>query len=267
MSYYATQNSIILDKSVIVKAFGENKDNNPYFKFVNSILSINSVNAVDVFLGLDQVESDIKADYEDALKNLNNPESLERYRNWFQKLLQLQMVLSVDGNPQAELSAYLDDLMERKLKSKELIYLSRAYYNRNSPSEKSVIIWSENNRENFNLSFSAIRYLSRTLNIDFFDPGEDDGDKYLQDMLNQSNEDYEPHVTMRLNFEDHFNLDELKAVCFDLKINYERFNQTNLIVFTLDLLQHCQQKRRSEELLKICKSRIAKPNLPWPENF
>lgn len=59
----------------------------------------------------------------------------------------------------------------------------------------------------------------------------------------------------------HFNLDELRALCYDLAINYENLRGETLEARSLALVEHCARHGLTERLLEQC--RTQRPFRPW----
>ncbi|MBK8901094.1 MAG: SUMF1/EgtB/PvdO family nonheme iron enzyme [Anaerolineaceae bacterium] len=59
----------------------------------------------------------------------------------------------------------------------------------------------------------------------------------------------------------HFNLEELRALCYELAINYENVRGETLEAKALALVEHCARHGLTERLLDLC--RTQRPFLPW----
>ncbi len=70
---------------------------------------------------------------------------------------------------------------------------------------------------------------------------------------------------LRNLIEAHFNQEELKTLCFDLKIDYDSLSGDNKSAKTRELIQLCQREKRIDELLQYC--RTTRPNVEWPEKL
>ena len=70
---------------------------------------------------------------------------------------------------------------------------------------------------------------------------------------------------LRKTFVDTFNLTELKNLCFDLDVRYERLAGNNLDDKVRNLLEYCRRYKRLDDLLTEC--RRVKPDIGWQQLF
>lgn len=61
----------------------------------------------------------------------------------------------------------------------------------------------------------------------------------------------EPWVELRKMLQNHFNLDEIRAICFDLNINFENLAGPTLLSYVIELIEACQKRNRLPKLLRI----------------
>lgn len=68
------------------------------------------------------------------------------------------------------------------------------------------------------------------------------------------------YIELRQNIADRFNKDELRTLCFDLKINYENLPDT-LSGLIQELILYCKRHNRLTELAERCS--ISHPDINW----
>lgn len=69
---------------------------------------------------------------------------------------------------------------------------------------------------------------------------------------------------LRTLIETYFDEEELKTLCFDLRIDYDSLGGNNKSAKVRELIKRCQREKQVEELIHLC--RIIRPRTEWPED-
>ncbi len=71
------------------------------------------------------------------------------------------------------------------------------------------------------------------------------------------------HIRLRRILVDYFSEDELRTLCFDLRVDYDDLRGSNKTKKVVNLISHLARLERMEELIDL--SQAARPNAPWED--
>lgn len=79
-------------------------------------------------------------------------------------------------------------------------------------------------------------------------------------------EELEPaHIRLKNQIDWHFNLGELRSLCFDLQIDFDYFSNSGKLTIIEEFLLFCERKNRKQDLLTRLKE--LHPNVDWPSDY
>ena len=73
--------------------------------------------------------------------------------------------------------------------------------------------------------------------------------------------DHKNLIRLRNILEEHFNVEELKTLCFDLKIDYENLPGQGKASKARELVDYLKRRRRMADLIEV--GRATRPEIPW----
>ena len=246
---------IVVDTSIIINAYDDPQESNPYWKFLQKFQRANRKHPkLQMCIDMTQV---ILNEYEQALVTLFGNDVWRNFYEWFEDTVILQAVSAEDGLIK-ELFEHKESL-RAKCNDTELVFVSRAYHNRKTQG-RGIIVIDECDIISYRKPFfnSEVKnYLWDNMKVKIITL--DSIDREIKDVWGKDPLSIVLWDKMRYAFTK----DELEDLRFAMNIDWSPPNNMQLQSQVRHFIEFCKRRNLLSDLCRQCQQE--RPGIIWPD--